>query len=140
FAYERTRAQQAVTDSLIKEINDKRVIHLNSYRDFARRPQANERPPVSWVNPGIPQMDGLSHHILHSKAMGHDVGFVVWTPVAYRKGADQRFPVVYFLHGMGGNEVSDAAGFSSRVSQAIERGDIPPVICVFPNGGDRKST
>src|SRR5690606_8131819 len=30
---------------------------------------------------------------------------------------------------------SDAAGFSSRVSQAIERGDIPPVIGVFPNGG-----
>src|SRR5690606_31552502 len=44
-------------------------------------------------------------------------------------------PVIYFLHGMGGSEASDAAGFSSRVAAAIERGDIPPVICVFPNGG-----
>ncbi|PPL03644.1 ChbG/HpnK family deacetylase [Parapedobacter indicus] len=134
-AEDRTGVLQAFTDPKVKDIIAKRGIHLKSYRDFAKRSQANARPPVSWMNPGIPKMDGLSHHVLHSKAMGHDVGFVVWTPTAYKKGTDQRFPVVYFLHGMGGTEISDAAGFSSRVAQAIERGDIPPVICVFPNGG-----
>src|SRR5690606_37198388 len=99
------------------------------------RSRADTRRPVSWVNPEIPQMSGLSHHILKSKAMGHDVGFVVWTSDVYQEETEQRFPVIYFLHGMGGSEASDAAGFSSRVAAAIERGDIPPVICVFPNGG-----
>jgi len=134
-AEDRAGVLKAFTDPRVREIVAKRGIQLKSYRDFTRRPQADTRPPISWVNSGIPQMNGLSHHILKSKAMRHDVGFVVWTPDVYQEGTEQRFPVIYFLHGMGGNETSDAAGFSSFVARAIERGDIPPVICVFPNGG-----
>lgn len=134
-AEDRAGVLKAFTDPKVREIVATRGIQLKSYRDFKRRSQADTRPPVLWVNPGIPQMNGLSHHILKSKAMGHDVGFVVWTPDVYQERTERRFPVIYFLHGMGGSETSDAAGFSSLVAQAIERGDIPPVICVFPNGG-----
>lgn len=100
----------------------------------AQRPRG-QRPPVSWVNPDLPNGAGLTHRVLASKAMGHDVGYVVWTPPDYDGSGDTRYPVIYFLHGMGGNEASDSAGFSSQIAQGIRDGSVPPVICVFPNGG-----
>jgi len=96
-----------------------------------------ERPrrEVKWVNPDIAEMPGLSHHILNSAALGHDVGYAVWTPPGYSEHKNKRYPVIYFLHGMSGNESADAAGFSGWVEKAISDGLLPPVICVFPNGG-----
>ena len=73
--------------------------------------------------------------MLASKAMGHDVGYVVWTPADYDASGDTRYPVIYFLHGAGGSEASDAHGFSSMVAAGIHRGVLPPALCVFPNGG-----
>lgn len=104
---------------------------------FAQQPQAAEEPrrEVKWVNPEIADMPGLQHHILHSENLGHEVGYVVWTPDGYSEKTKKRYPVIYFLHGSGGNETSDAAGFSGLVKQAIAEKTIPPVICVFPNGG-----
>jgi len=98
---------------------------------------AQNRPKreVKWVNPELPVGAGLSHHILKSKAMGHELGYVVWTPINYEKKKDQRYPVVYFLHGVGGNESADSAGFSGHIVKAIKDDILKPVICVFPNGG-----
>lgn len=93
------------------------------------------RREVSWVNPDIPQMKGLTHHVLDSKSLGHDVGYVVWTPPEFDGSGKTRYPAIYFLHGAGGSEKSDAAGFSSRVAAAIRAGKFPAAICVFPNGG-----
>ena len=76
------------------------------------RPTTQPRREISWVNPKLPAGPGLSHHVLASKALGHDVGYVVWLPSGYEDKADQRYPVIYFLHGAGGNESADAAGFS----------------------------
>jgi enterochelin esterase-like enzyme len=117
---------------------------LLSTKVFSQQPQTGDQPQrevqqprreVKWVNPEIPDIPGLSHHILQSKKLGHEVGYVVWTPEDYSEKAKKRFPVIFFLHGSGGNETSDAAPFSERVKQAIAEKTIPPVICVFPNGG-----
>jgi len=94
-----------------------------------------QRPKVSWINPKLPDEPGLTHHILDSKAMGHEVGYVVWTPQGYDASGTTRYPVIYFLHGMGGHESADAGGFSSLVARGIRKGHLPQVICVFPNGG-----
>lgn len=89
---------------------------------------------ISWNLPNRPAIPGVEHFVLHSAAMGLDMGYNVYLPPGYEKGS-VRYPVVYFLHGAGGNENSDAGGFSSMLSREIEAGTIPPVICVFPNGG-----
>lgn len=102
---------------------------------WAQPPSAKPKREISWVNPKLPAGPGLSHRVLSSKAMGHDVGYVVWTPPGYEEKTDQRYPVVYFLHGAGGNESADSAGFSGRLAEAIKKGVLPPVLCVFPNGG-----
>ncbi|MCC9604926.1 esterase family protein [Blastopirellula sp. JC732] len=93
------------------------------------------RREVQWVNSDIAKAPGLSHKILDSKALGHDVGYVVWTPPQFDDSGKTRYPVVYFLHGAGGSEKSDSAGFSSMVAGAIRSGKFPAAICVFPNGG-----
>ncbi|WDI41370.1 alpha/beta hydrolase [Bremerella sp. P1] len=97
----------------------------------AQRP----RREVKWVNPDIPKMPGLVHKVLESKSLGHEVGYVVWTPPEMDTSGETRYPVVYFLHGAGGSERSDAAGFASQVAGAIRGGKFPAAICVFPNGG-----
>lgn len=91
--------------------------------------------PVSWVNPKLPEGPGLTHHVLDSKALGHEVGYVVWRPKDLDDSGATRYPVVYFLHGMGGTESADAGGFSGLVARGIREGILPPVLCVFPNGG-----
>jgi len=106
------------------------VVPIASEADAQQR-----RREITWVNPDIPEMRGLTHKVLSSESLGHDVGYVVWTPPEFDAGGSTRYPVVYFLHGAGGSEKSDSAGFSSRVATAIRAGTFPPVICVYPNGG-----
>jgi enterochelin esterase-like enzyme len=88
---------------------------------------------VKWVNSQLPAGPGLEHHVLHSAALGWDVGYVVWRPANYDPAG--KYPVIYFLHGASGTESSDAAGFSGWVAKGIEKGMLPPVLVVFPNGG-----
>lgn len=90
---------------------------------------------IQWVNNDIADVAGLAHKVLDSKTLGHDVGYVVWTPPDYIASDQTRYPVVYFLHGAGGSESSDSGGFSSLVSAAIRARQFPRAICVFPNGG-----
>jgi len=120
------------------------AIALTSYptNAYAQQPEtpANAEKPASrtevkWVNADIKKMPGLTHHILQSKALGHEVGYVVWLPEAYSKKQKKHFPVIYFLHGSGGTEAADGVGFSEKVAEAIAKKLISPVICVFPNGG-----
>ncbi|QDT05537.1 Endo-1,4-beta-xylanase Z precursor [Rubripirellula lacrimiformis] len=101
----------------------------------AGRREVTRKREIQWVNPKIPDVKGLVHHVLPSGAMGHDVGYVVWTPPGLDGDAATRYPVIYFLHGAGGSEASDSAGFASRVAAAIRQDQFPPTICVFPNGG-----
>jgi enterochelin esterase-like enzyme len=101
-------------------------------------PEASQqRREVVWNNPDRPAIPGVEHGVLRSRSMDRDVGYNVYLPPGYAdtKNGAKRYPVIYFLHGAGGNENSDAGGFSDMVRKEIEAKRIPPVICVFPNGG-----
>jgi enterochelin esterase-like enzyme len=91
---------------------------------------------IKWVN--VPQAPppGVQHHVLRSAAMKQDVGFNVYLPPEYENSPGKRYPVIYWLHGAGGNE---SQGIAQAVSlhAAIASGQVPPVIMVFPNGGAR---
>ena len=93
-------------------------------------------PPVVWNNPDREPFPGLEHRSFRSSAIGAEVGYNVYLPSGYET-TDQRYPVIYFLHGATGNENSDAPAFAGLVARAIEQHSIPAVICVFPNGGPR---
>ena len=89
---------------------------------------------ITWNNPREFDVPGLTHQTLDSSAIGQTVGFNIYLPPQYENEPDRRFRVVYFLHGAGGNESSDA-GFSHIAHRKIVNGEIEPMIWVFPNGG-----
>lgn len=89
-----------------------------------------------WNDPKDLGIPGLHHVTLESASMNRTVGFNIYLPPHYVSESDRRFPVVFFLHGAGGTESSDA-GLAHHVHAEIVAGRIPPVIYVFPNGGER---
>ena len=72
--------------------------------------------------------------MLRSKAAGQLVGYTIYLPLDYNTNTDQRYPVIYNLHGNGGNE---RKGLESMVvlNEGITKGWWPPMIMVRPNGG-----
>ncbi len=73
-----------------------------------------------------------------SKLLGRDVRHLVYTPKGYDapENAGRRYPVLYFLHGLFESaERWDSRGGSEMIDAAIRRGDLPPVVCIAPDGG-----
>ncbi len=103
----------------------------------APAPAESPRPrrEVIWNNIPAQPNPLVSHHDFHSEAMQRTVGYTVYLPPSYATDTTRRFPVLYFLHGAGGNENADGPGFASIIDRLIRAGRIPPTVCVFPNGG-----
>ncbi len=87
-----------------------------------------------WNDPKDFNIPGLRHGVIESAAMKRTVGYNIYLPPQYENEPARRFPVVFFLHGAGGTESSDA-GLAYTVHAEVKAGTIPPVIYVFPNGG-----
>lgn len=78
---------------------------------------------------------GCEHVSFHSREMDVDIGVNVLLPPQYASEPGRRFPVLYFLQGLAGNEHTEAARFTRLFTEAMRRGEMPPFIAVFPNGG-----
>jgi endo-1,4-beta-xylanase len=89
--------------------------------------------PVSWNNADTAPK-GLIHDTVRSAGMNLEIGHNVYLPPGYEQG-DTRYPVIYFLHGWGGNENSDAGTFDGWLAKLTREHNLPRAICVFPNGG-----
>lgn len=87
-----------------------------------------------WNDPKDFNIPGLRHGVIESTAMKRSVGYNIYLPPQYENEPTRRFPVVFFLHGAGGTESSDA-GLAYTVHAEVKAGTIPPVIYIFPNGG-----
>ncbi len=67
---------------------------------------------------------------------GKDRRLTVYTPAGYEQSPDKRFPVLYLLHGMGGDENawSELGRATQILDNMIARGEVEPMIVVMPNG------
>ncbi|MBC8291118.1 MAG: hypothetical protein H8E37_12455 [Planctomycetes bacterium] len=89
---------------------------------------------IVWVNPPKKELPtGLTHRTCRSEAAGREVGYCIYLPPGYEK-SDTRFPVIYNLHGNGGNEVHSLEDVA-LLHEGIVEGRWPPMIMVLPNGG-----
>lgn len=89
-------------------------------------------PEIEWVTE--PANTTLAtFHVIESAAVGGPVSFHVYLPPAYNLQPQRRFPVLYWLHGSGAG-IMGIPGVSNFFHGAIVRGDIPPMIIVYPNG------
>lgn len=71
----------------------------------------------------------------HSPGNDKDRRITIYTPPGYESG-DDAFPVLYLLHGMGGDEEAwIALGRTAQImDNLIARGEAEPMIVVMPNG------
>ena len=94
----------------------------NSYAQWVTEPTSSDIA-------GIP---GLRHETFESHSMKASVGYSVVLPPGYGK-TQHHYPVVYWLHGGGGNESSSL--FTSKSWQRLYReSKIGEVILVYPSG------
>lgn len=71
-------------------------------------------------------------HRFHSDALGVDKAYVVYLPAGYDDG-DRRWPVFYYLHGLGGNETDWLKG--GAIDQAADALHLAAIV-VMPDGDD----
>lgn len=95
-------------------------------------------PSIQWVNqPSAKQLPlpvRVAHLTFHSELVNQDVGYCIYLPEAYEPSPTKRFPVIYNLHGNGGNEFTGLEA-AALLDKGIADGRWPPMIMVFPNGG-----
>src|SRR6188768_859363 len=62
---------------------------------------------TKWVNEPKPGTlpERTTHHRFFSKALNQDVGYCIYLPPGYETDPARRYPVIYNLHGAGGNEL-----------------------------------
>ncbi len=91
---------------------------------------------IEWVN--VPKAGtlpkGVSHHTYSSASMKREIGYLIYLPDAYASEPSRRFPVIYNLHGAGGNERHGQLA-AAILHEGIGAKRWPPMIMVMPNGG-----
>lgn len=97
-------------------------------------------PSIVWMNEppqNVVLPPGVTHRSFRSEAAKQEVGYCIYLPPGYDSDADRRYPVIYNLHGNGGNEFHSLEDVQV-LHDGIVSGRWPPLIVVLPNGG--KST
>lgn len=90
------------------------------------------RPGHAWVTQEV-RAPGVSFHTFASAAAKAEVSYHLFTPAAYEREPERRFPVVYWLHGSRGG-LPGIPQVAARFAAAIEGGALPPCLVVFVNG------
>lgn len=94
--------------------------------------------PLLWDVQDVPH--GVVHqHLYHSKVVGDDREFFVYTPPGYDPAGSTRYPVLYLLHGFGDEAVSWTAAGRAHVilDNLIAQGRAKPMLVVMPLGYGR---
>ena len=78
----------------------------------------------------------VHRHSFHSKVIGDERSFYVYTPPGYETNGDTKYPVLYLLHGFGQLTSSWLdVGFANRIlDHLIGEGKAKPMIVVMPDG------
>ena len=78
----------------------------------------------------------VSHPWYHSNVLGMDRRLTVYTPYGYENNPKKKYPVLYLLHGAGGDEEAwTSMGRAAQIlDNLIEKGLAKPMIVVMPNG------
>ena len=78
----------------------------------------------------------VSHPWYHSNILGMDRRLTVYTPYGYENNPKKKYPVLYLLHGAGGDEEAwSSMGRAAQIlDNLIEKGLAKPMIVVMPNG------
>src|SRR5215468_3714339 len=102
---------------------------------------ANPGHSVGQTGPAPGSQTGMDSRIkystFHSASLERDLNYAVLLPASYDKETKRRYPVLYFLHGMNGNEREfERRGVAAAVEKLEANGKIGEFIIVSPAGGN----
>jgi enterochelin esterase-like enzyme len=98
----------------------------------AEKKAAPSGPPV-WLDPDRSEPAGAHYRTFKSQLVDSEVSYLIYLPPDYETNTARRYPVVYWLHGFGGNPRAGAA-FVKPLDAAIRAGKAPAMIVVLVNG------
>ncbi|MCP5118751.1 MAG: esterase family protein [bacterium] len=87
----------------------------------------------AWLDPDDSEPQGTKYCTFFSEAAGQKVSYQLYLPPDYEADTDKRYPVVYWLHGRGGNQRA-LTTMVAGLEPAIRAGKAPPMIVVGVNG------
>lgn len=87
---------------------------------------------LPWVTPAI-RSPLIQHGIFDSFAAQSKVSYHIYKPELYDIEQERYFPVLYWLHGSGGG-LDAIPMVTNYFDTAIRKGEIPPMLIVFPHG------
>ena len=93
-------------------------------------PADDETP--EWTTTAV-RAPHVQHCVFTSAVARTKVSYHIYTPEIYDAQKEQRFPVLYWLHGTGGG-LKGVAPVAACFDAAIRADKIPPLLIVFPNG------
>jgi len=88
-----------------------------------------------WVEPDQSEPAGTHYKLFATPSRGADTegSYLIYLPPDYDTAANRRYPVLYWLHGGGGNQ-RGGAFLVEKIDAAIRAGKLPPFIVVLPQG------
>lgn len=96
--------------------------------------QTASSPQTSSSTQSAPQ-NRLEYGSLQSASLGKELKFAVQFPPSYDSDTKRRYPVLYFLHGMFGNEREfERRGVAAAIGKLREEGKIGEFVIVSPAG------
>lgn len=102
-----------------------------------KKKQRPTYPSIQWINqPKLSQANlppNTQHLRFQSSLVNQKIGYCIYLPPSYST-SQKRYPVIYTLHGNGGNEFTCLDSIK-LLHQGIESGVWPEMIVVLPNGG-----
>ncbi len=103
---------------------------------LSAQPNSPQRPPLNPAARYFISTDKLiEHKTLNSAALGYAESYAVELPPSYASQPNRRYPVIYFLHGLFGNENDwERYGINSLYEKMEAEHEIPEMIVVMPNG------
>jgi enterochelin esterase-like enzyme len=86
-----------------------------------------------WVDPDKSEPAGTRYRLFGTPSRGPNTegSYLIYLPPDYETAKTRRYPVLYFLHGGGGNQRS-GAWLVEKVDGQIRAGALPPFIIVLP--------
>ncbi len=116
-------------------VNDPQNVYVQ--RDGTRYLPMLIVPGERTENYGEAKLHGtVSHPWYDSKLLGYSRRLTVYTPYGYEANPKKKYPVLYLLHGAGGDEEAwISMGRTAQIlDNLIEKGLAEPMIVVMPNG------
>ena len=82
-------------------------------------------------------LGSLHEDVIHSAALGAWKHAVIYLPPSYSKDTTRRYPVAYYLHGLGGSEADWVSkGGIDGAADSLFTAGTPEMILVMPDGDD----